>query len=65
MRISLTILIGLWAFCGNAQTGTHKHLFDTVPFIMEHHRERLELFDKQPMQTGQIVFLGNSITEGG
>ena len=49
----------------NAQTITHQKVFDTIPFIMEHHERRLEQFSEEPMSTGGILFLGNSITEGG
>ena len=44
---------------------THQRVFDTVPYIMHHHQNRLKQFEKDPMSTGQIIFLGNSITEGG
>lgn len=44
---------------------THKRVFDTVPYIMEHHNNRLSIFAKEPMKQGQVIFLGNSITEGG
>ncbi|WP_339788363.1 GDSL-type esterase/lipase family protein [uncultured Imperialibacter sp.] len=47
------------------QSVTHQNVFDTIPFIMEHHKRRLEKFAKEPMSTGKILFLGNSITEGG
>lgn len=50
---------------GYAQTVTHQRVFDTIPYIMHHHKNRLALFDKEPMNTGNILFLGNSITEGG
>lgn len=53
-----------------AQTGkygsvTNQHLFDTVPFLRQHHDERVARFKNEPVTTGAIVFLGNSITEGG
>jgi lysophospholipase L1-like esterase len=44
---------------------SNQRLFDTIPFIPDHYNERMQLFKKQPMTTGQIIFLGNSITEGG
>lgn len=39
--------------------------YDTVPNVPEHYRERLEKFRKEPPTSGRIMFLGNSITEGG
>lgn len=47
------------------QKVTHQNVFDTIPFIMDHHKRRLEKFSKEPMTTEKILFLGNSITEGG
>ena len=44
---------------------THQNVFDTIPFIMDHHNNRLNQFAQEPMKSGQIIFLGNSITEGG
>ena len=44
---------------------THQHIFDTIPYIMDHHNNRLALFAQEPKTTGGVLFLGNSITEGG
>ena len=49
----------------NAQPVTHQRVFDTVPYIPEHHEKRLMIFRDEPMTTGGLIFLGNSITEGG
>ena len=38
---------------------------DTTPYILDHHQNRLDQFSREPIKTGQIIFLGNSITEGG
>lgn len=38
---------------------------DTVPNLPDHYRDRLEKFKKESIVRGGIVFLGNSITEGG
>ena len=40
-------------------------LLDTVPYIMEHHNNRLAQFAAEPMKKGGYIFMGNSITEGG
>lgn len=48
-----------------AQPVTHQHVFDTVPYIPEHHERRLMKFSNEPMTAGGLIFLGNSITEGG
>src|SRR5688572_12322326 len=44
---------------------TNQRIFDTIPFIPDHTRERVALFEKEPVVTGKIIFLGNSITEMG
>ena len=48
----------------NAQA-TNQHLFDTIGFIPEHYAPRVAKFQAEPVVTGRIIFLGNSITEGG
>jgi lysophospholipase L1-like esterase len=50
----------------NAQYfATNQRIFDTIPFIPNHTTERIAIFEKEPVVTGKIIFLGNSITEGG
>lgn len=49
----------------NAQSVTNQNVFDTIPFIPEHRPVRLAQFEKEPVVTGRIMFLGNSITEMG
>jgi lysophospholipase L1-like esterase len=44
---------------------TNQNLFDTIPFMVDHYAKRTAQFDKEPIVIGKIVFLGNSITEGG
>jgi lysophospholipase L1-like esterase len=44
---------------------TNERLFDTVGFIPDHYPQRIALFEKEPVTTGQIIFLGNRITEMG
>jgi lysophospholipase L1-like esterase len=61
----LLLLLATFLPARAQQTVTHQNVFDTIPFIMEHHKRRLEKFAKEPMSTGKILFLGNSITEGG
>ncbi|NOS91478.1 MAG: hypothetical protein HOP30_06125 [Cyclobacteriaceae bacterium] len=45
----------------SAQTRT----YDTLPNLPEHYVKRMSLFKAEPVKTGAIVMLGNSITEGG
>jgi len=44
---------------------TNQRLFDTIPFVPEHYPQRIAKFEKEPVVTGRIIFLGNSITEIG
>ena len=44
---------------------TNERLFDTVGFIPEHYSQRIAVFEKEPLETGHIIFSGNSITEMG
>ena len=38
--------------------------WDTIPNMPEHYVKRMAIFEKEPVVTGKIMFLGNSITEG-
>jgi len=39
--------------------------WDTIPNLPDHYREKVSEFRKEPISRGKIMFLGNSITEGG
>ena len=56
--ISFLLLSSLSAF-------GQKRPYDTVPNLPEHYWVRMEKFKKEPVVPGKIIFLGNSITEGG
>ena len=63
MKYFLFIL--LFPLAVQAQTVTNQRVYDTIPFIPEHTPQRLAQFAKEPIVTGRIIFLGNSITEMG
>jgi lysophospholipase L1-like esterase len=44
---------------------TNENLFDTIPTLPDHYKQRVEQFSHEPITTGHIIFLGNSITEMG
>jgi lysophospholipase L1-like esterase len=44
---------------------TNQNLYDTIPTMPDHYRELREKFRQEPLRQHRIVFLGNSITEGG
>ncbi len=56
----------LLPIAGYAQTPvTNQKLSDTVGFIPEYYPQRVAVFAKEPVVTGRIIFLGNSITQIG
>lgn len=65
-RILLILSLSLFVLFAKGQSPvTNQRLFDTVGFMADHYADRLALFAKQPVATGKIIFLGNSITEMG
>ena len=44
---------------------TNQRVYDTIPFIPEHTTDKVAQFEKDPIVTSHIIFLGNSITEMG
>jgi lysophospholipase L1-like esterase len=64
MKRSIFALLLLSAQFTFAQV-TNQRLFDTIPFLPEHYARRVTQFENEPVVTGKIIFLGNSITEGG
>ena len=44
---------------------TNQNVYDTTPNQPEHYATMLERFRQEPDVIGSVVFLGNSITEGG
>lgn len=59
-------LIALLVFCFSFfDVVAQQKSYDTLPYILDHHRARLALFEKDPVVKGKVIFLGNSITEGG
>jgi len=61
MRNYVLLLSLFLASATLAQTRT----YDTLPNLPEHYAERYEVFKKEPIVMGQIIMVGNSITEGG
>jgi len=62
MRTLTTILfLSLAAFRSTGQNTTG----DTAKYLSGHYHERMALFRSEPIVTGRVIFLGNSITEFG
>jgi lysophospholipase L1-like esterase len=66
LRLSIPAVMSalLLFFTANAQL-TNERIFDTIGFIPEHYPQRIAKFQAEPIVTGRIIFLGNSITEIG
>ena len=58
-------LLLLFPLAVQAQSVTNQNVYDTIPFIPEHRPVRLAQFEKEPVVTGKILFLGDSMTEMG
>src|SRR3954470_24562286 len=68
MRIAKFILTCLTiSFIGHAQinTVTNQRVGDTISVLGDVYKTRMAQFESEPVVTGKIIFLGNSITQGG
>lgn len=48
-----------------ANDASAQRTYDTLPNMMDHHRQLVSKFRSEPVQKGRVIFLGNSITEVG
>ncbi len=60
-----TLIIAALFFLLVAESGAQQKTYDTLPNLPDHYKKRYELFKKEPIVKGQVIMLGNSITEGG
>ena len=60
----MKFLIFAFSFFLFAFTSYGQKTWDTIPNMPQHYVERIASFKNQPVVTGKIMFLGNSITEG-
>lgn len=60
-RVLIVFLVVSMAVPGLAQ----RKGMDTIPNMPDHYRMRVEKFKKETVIPGKVIFLGNSITEGG
>ncbi|MFL5618520.1 MAG: GDSL-type esterase/lipase family protein [Gemmatimonadaceae bacterium] len=49
----------------SAQLPTNQRLYDTVTSMPDLRASRIAKFEAEPVTTGRMIFLGNSITQGG
>ena len=68
MRLAIRLLAAaslLLAAPLRAQLPTNQRLYDTVTGLPDVFRSRVAKFEAEPVVTGRVIFLGNSITQGG
>lgn len=58
-------IVALLPFFAQAQNVTNQRINDTTPFMPEHTPQRLQQFAHDPVVTGKVIFLGDSMTEMG
>ncbi|MBS1508732.1 MAG: sialate O-acetylesterase [Bacteroidetes bacterium] len=63
MKIPFIVILMVVCVSGICQSG--KRTYDTLPNLPEHYTKRLALFKAEPIKSGRIIMVGNSITEGG
>jgi GDSL-like Lipase/Acylhydrolase family len=57
-------LIALFLFI-TLKISAQKTVLDTIPYALEYHQQRLDIFKKEAAITGKLVFLGDSQIEFG
>ena len=62
--VAATALVALPSLSA-AQLPTNQRLYDTVTSMPEVRSSRLATFEAEPVIPGRVIFLGNSITQGG
>lgn len=69
MRLGLPLVCALAALLAPspvvAQLPTNQRLYDTVTSMPDLRASRIAKFEAEPVMTGRVIFLGNSITQGG
>jgi lysophospholipase L1-like esterase len=65
LRAYVITLFSAFVSVGSYAQVTNQNLYDTLPNMVDHYKKRTAEFQNDPVVTGRIIFLGNSITEGG
>lgn len=69
MRLALPLTCALAALLAAspvaAQLPTNQRLYDTLTSMPDLRASRIAKFEAEPVVTGRVIFLGNSITQGG
>lgn len=64
-RISKPIIYLLIFVFGLQLQGWAQQKWDSIPRQPDYYKKRVEIFKKEKLPVGKVIFLGNSITEGG
>ena len=59
------LLVGIWVLTLSVRAQENARTWDTLPRMIEHYQQKVAAFKKEKATTGKVLFLGNSITEGG
>ncbi len=59
------LLVGIWVMTLSVRAQENARTWDTLPRMIEHYQQKVAAFKKEKTTTGKVLFLGNSITEGG
>lgn len=59
------LLVGIWVLTLSVRAQENARTWDTLPRMIEHYQQKVAAFKKEKTTTGKVLFLGNSITEGG
>ena len=65
LPIAFALAASLAASPVAAQLPTNQRLYDTVTSMPDLRASRIAQFEAEPVVTGRVIFLGNSITQGG
>ncbi len=63
--ILLVLIPALLLYASAHAQVTNERIYDSIGFIPDHYPQRIAKFQSEPIVTGRIIFLGNSITEIG
>jgi lysophospholipase L1-like esterase len=68
MRTLLSAVVAVLSdpgLAGAQSSATNQRLSDTAPVLPDLYAQRMAQFEREPVKTGRVIFLGNSITQGG
>jgi len=58
-------IVVLFFMAGLPALAVAQRTWDTIPNLPDHYRQKMEEFNREPVAKGNVLFLGNSLTERG